>query len=94
MSYRSILTIFRQVRLLFDLGREHKPAIIFIDEIDALCSSRGESESESAKRIKTEFLVQMNGKPKVVLSFSHPIRSWKQYGWCLDSCSYQYALGS
>jgi vacuolar protein-sorting-associated protein 4 len=51
----------KQVRLLFDLGREHKPAIIFIDEIDALCSSRGEGESESAKRIKTEFLVQMNG---------------------------------
>lgn len=52
----------KQVRLMFDLGRENKPAIIFIDEIDALCSSRGEgNESESSKRIKTEFLVQMNG---------------------------------
>jgi len=51
----------KQVRAMFDLGRENKPAIIFIDEIDALCSSRGEGESESAKRIKTEFLVQMNG---------------------------------
>jgi len=51
----------KQVRMLFELGRENKPAIIFIDEIDALCSSRGEGESESAKRIKTEFLVQMNG---------------------------------
>jgi vacuolar protein-sorting-associated protein 4 len=47
--------------MLFELGRENKPAIIFIDEIDALCSARGEGESESAKRIKTEFLVQMNG---------------------------------
>eukprot|EP01126_Amoeba_proteus_P055359 TRINITY_DN6861_c0_g1_i4.p1 TRINITY_DN6861_c0_g1~~TRINITY_DN6861_c0_g1_i4.p1 ORF type:complete len:192 (+),score=36.07 TRINITY_DN6861_c0_g1_i4:1083-1658(+) len=47
--------------MLFELGRENKPSIIFIDEIDALCSSRGEGESESAKRIKTEFLVQMNG---------------------------------
>jgi len=47
---------------MFDLGRENKPAIIFIDEIDAICSSRGEgNESESSKRIKTEFLVQMNG---------------------------------
>ena len=28
-------------------------------QIDALCSTRGDSESESARRIKTEFLVQM-----------------------------------
>lgn len=49
------------VRSLFDMAREAKPAIIFIDEIDSLCSSRSDSESESARRIKTEFLVQMNG---------------------------------
>ncbi|KAK2716629.1 vacuolar protein sorting-associated protein 4-like [Artemia franciscana] len=49
------------VRNLFVLARQHKPAIIFIDEIDSLCSSRSETESESSKRIKTEFLVQMQG---------------------------------
>jgi len=49
------------VRTLFDMAREHKPAIIFIDEVDSLCSSRSEGESESARRIKTEFLIQMNG---------------------------------
>jgi len=49
------------VRNLFEMARNSKPSIVFIDEIDSLCSSRSDSESESARRIKTEFLVQMNG---------------------------------
>jgi len=49
------------VKNLFEMAREHKPSIIFIDEVDSLCSSRSDNESESARRIKTEFLVQMQG---------------------------------
>lgn len=49
------------VRSLFEIARERKPSIIFIDEVDSLCSSRSDNESESARRIKTEFLIQMQG---------------------------------
>lgn len=51
----------RLVKSLFSLAREHKPSIIFIDEVDSLCSSRSDNESEAARRIKTEFMVQMQG---------------------------------
>ena len=52
------------VKELFSMARKSGKAIIFIDEIDALVSSRNDSESESSRRIKTEFLVQMDGVGK------------------------------
>lgn len=60
------LLFSRLVKSLFTLAREHKPSIIFIDEIDSLCGSRSENESEAARRIKTEFLVQMQGELEVI----------------------------
>lgn len=49
------------VRELFRMAREAAPTIVFVDEVDSMCGARGEGESESSRRIKTEFLVQMDG---------------------------------
>lgn len=51
----------RFVKQLFQMARETVPSIIFIDEIDSLCSTRKDSDNESSTRIKTEFLQQMQG---------------------------------
>jgi len=52
------------VKELFELARDKKPSIIFIDEIDSLGSKRGDNEQDNTRRIKTEFLVQMQGVGK------------------------------
>ncbi|KAL3191606.1 hypothetical protein MRX96_059704 [Rhipicephalus microplus] len=51
----------KMVRALFAVARSCQPAVVFIDEIDSLLSQRCESEHESSRRIKTEFLVQLDG---------------------------------
>lgn len=53
------------VRNLFEMARENKPSIVFIDEIDSLVGSRGEGAgNENRRGILTEFLVQMQGVGK------------------------------
>ena len=53
------------VRALFAVARVHQPSVVFIDEIDSLLSSRSDTEHESSRRIKTEFLVQLDGASTV-----------------------------
>ncbi|CAG8489786.1 13918_t:CDS:10 [Ambispora leptoticha] len=50
-----------KLRELFEEARENSPSIIFIDEIDALCTSRDEADNESEKRIVATLLTLMDG---------------------------------
>lgn len=52
------------VRQLFEMARANKPSIVFIDEVDSMCSARSDSDNDATRRIKTEFLVQMQGVGK------------------------------
>jgi vacuolar protein-sorting-associated protein 4 len=43
------------------MARAEARAVIFIGEVDSLCSSRHEGEDDSSRRVKTEFFTQMDG---------------------------------
>eukprot|EP01017_Pseudomicrothorax_dubius_P032058 TRINITY_DN4157_c0_g1_i9.p1 TRINITY_DN4157_c0_g1~~TRINITY_DN4157_c0_g1_i9.p1 ORF type:complete len:173 (-),score=26.57 TRINITY_DN4157_c0_g1_i9:400-918(-) len=49
------------LRALFELAREHAPSIVVFDEMDSIGRKRSGAESETERRIKTEFLRQMDG---------------------------------
>ena len=49
------------MRGLFQIAADRAPTVIFFDEIDALLSSRSSNEHEASRRMKTEFLVQLDG---------------------------------
>ena len=49
------------MRGLFMIAEERAPTVILFDEIDSLLSSRNSNEHEARRRMKTEFLVQLDG---------------------------------
>ena len=51
----------RLIRLLFESSRKRAPSVVFIDELDAFCKKRGDGDTETSRRMKTEFLTQLDG---------------------------------
>ncbi|EGZ28106.1 hypothetical protein PHYSODRAFT_554382 [Phytophthora sojae] len=49
------------VRALFEMARELQPSVVFMDEIDALLSTRSASENEASRRIKNQFFTELDG---------------------------------
>ncbi|KAA0965475.1 AAA family ATPase [Sporosarcina sp. ANT_H38] len=50
-----------RVRSLFENARKQRPAVIFIDEVDALAAKRKTHGGEEAEKTLTELLVQLDG---------------------------------
>jgi len=51
----------KNVRLLFETARKTAPSVIFIDEVDSLLSVRAADEIGGERRVKTQFLVELDG---------------------------------
>ncbi len=49
------------VRTLFEVADRRSPSVVFIDEIDSVLGARSDSDHESTKRIKNEFLTALDG---------------------------------
>ncbi len=51
----------RQVREIFDEAAKNSPAIIFIDEVDAIAPKREETRGEVERRVVSQLLTMMDG---------------------------------
>ena len=49
------------LKCLFDTAQTMAPSIIFVDEVDSILSSRKSDEHEASRRLKTEFMILMDG---------------------------------
>ena len=76
----------RMVRDVFRLAKENSPAIIFIDEIDAIATKRFDAQTgadREVQRILLELLNQMDGfdqttNVKVIFNLFEQIVNWKE----------------
>ena len=51
----------KTVRTLFAVAAYRQPSVVFLDEVDSLLCQRSTDENEATRRMKTEFMVQLDG---------------------------------
>lgn len=61
------------------MAGEQSPSIIIIDEIDSIGRKRSSGESEIERRIKTEFLKQIDEIDSKIFLFATTNRYYLQY---------------
>src|SRR6476661_5189540 len=50
-----------RIRRLFQIARDHRPAVVFIDEIDAVGGQRGADNNSEREQTLNQLLVEMDG---------------------------------
>jgi AAA+ superfamily predicted ATPase len=51
----------RNLHSLFEQAREHKPCVLFFDEVDALGASRSDMRQHAGRQLINQFLAEMDG---------------------------------
>jgi len=51
----------RNLHELFEQARNHKPCVLFFDEVDALGASRGDMRQHAGRQLINQFLAEMDG---------------------------------
>ena len=54
----------KTISLLYETARENSPSLVFMDEIDSLCTSRGQGGDASSRAILGVMLAEMDGMQK------------------------------
>ncbi len=90
-SSSSLISKFRGesekiVRCLFEAARLCAPAIVFLDEVDALVCTRGDNEHEASRRLKTEIFSQMDGLASTKsVGEVNKVNNKKSYSQCVET---------
>lgn len=65
------------LKLLFETAEQRSPSVIVFDEMDSLVRKRSGSESETERRVKTEFMRQMDSLSSEVLVVGTTNMPWE-----------------
>jgi ATP-dependent 26S proteasome regulatory subunit len=72
------------LKALFEIAQGMAPSIIFVDEVDSILSQRKSDEHEASRRLKTEFMIQMDGIKQQRDSQSVLVISCTNCPWDID----------